>query len=305
MCKKRWFTQSDGEKIFIRKWTDQSSKPKAIIQIAHGMAEHSQRYDQFAQFLTENQLIVYANDHRGHGETGARMGVMGYFAEQGGFERAVDDLWEMTAMIRTEHPGLPIILLGHSMGSFLVRRYIQRYPTSVDAVILSGTGFDKGLVGKVGRLLAKFEVKRLGPKTASPLMDRLSFGQYSKGLAETESWLSRDSQSVRDYENDPYCGFISTAKFYDDLLYGLKKIHQQSQVAKVNPSLPILLFSGTADPVGDYSKGVHRVVKQYQKHGIKSIDLKLYPEGRHEMLFEINREQVMRDILAWIIEVIS
>lgn len=305
MCETSWLTQSDGEEIFIRKWADKSSKPRAIIQIAHGMAEHSGRYDQFAKFLTGNRFLVYANDHRGHGETGVKMGVMGYFADQDGFERAVDDLHAITEKIRTDHPNIPVILLGHSMGSFLARRYIQRYPTSVDGVILSGTSAGKGLIGKIGRLLAKFEVKRLGPKVASPLMDQLSFGQYNKGLPESESWLSRDQQSVRDYESDPYCGFVSTAKFYDDLLYGLEKIHQQSEVVKVDQALPMLLFSGTADPVGDYSKGIHRVVKQYQKHGIKSIDLKLYRDGRHEMLFETNREQVMNDLLDWINQTVS
>lgn len=300
MIETNWLTQSDGQAIFTRKWADQTNKPRAVIQIAHGMTEHSGRYDQFARFLTKNQFIVYANDHRGHGETGTNMGVMGYFAKQDGFERAVDDLKSITEQIKIDHPNLPVILFGHSMGSFLVRRYIQRYPTTIDGVILSGTSAGKGLIGKLGRLLAKFEVKRLGAKTASPLMDQLSFGQYSKRVPKAESWLSRDHQSVIDYQNDPYCGFISTSKFYDDLLYGLEKIHQPSEVGKVNQSLPILLISGSDDPVGNHGKGVDRVLKSYQNHKLKSIKLILYPGARHELLFETNRDQVMKDILNWL-----
>ena len=305
MIETSWLTQSDGQAIFTRKWADKANEPRAVIQIAHGMAEHSGRYDQFAQFLIANQFIVYANDHRGHGETGTNMGVMGYFAEQEGFERAVDDLKSITEQIKTDHPDLPVILLGHSMGSFLARRYIQRYPTTIDGIILSGTSAGKGLIGKLGRLLAKFEVKRLGAKTASPLMDQLSFGQYSKGLPKSESWLSRDHHAVREYQNDPYCGFISTSKFYDDLLYGLEKIHQPKEIAKVNQALPILLISGSADPVGNHGKGVERVLKSYQKHKLKSIKLHLYPEARHELLFETNRDQVMTDILTWLNQLID
>lgn len=295
-----WMTQSDGQAVFIRKWHDQTKEPHAVIQIAHGMAEHSERYHDFARTLSNHGYIVYANDHRGHGQTGKQNDLMGHFSEKNGFERAVDDLYAINQQIKTDHPELPLVLLGHSMGSFLVRRFIQRYQTDIDAVILSGTSFSKGIVGKIGRLIAKIEIRRLGAKSESKLMDQLSFGQYNKGLPESESWLSRDAEAVAAYHNDPLCGFISTAKFYDDLLYGIEKIHQRTEIAKVKKNLPLYIMSGAADPVGDYGKGIHRVVKQYKQHGIQLIELKLYPEARHELLFETNRNQVVSDLLSWL-----
>jgi len=300
MLETTWLTQSDGERIFVRKWLDQSTQQKGIVQIAHGMAEHGGRYQAFAEILTEQGYVVYAQDHRGHGMTGKEMGIMGHFADHDGFERAVDDIKEINDQIKANHPNLPIILFGHSMGSFLVRRYIQRYQTSFDGVVISGTSAGKGIIGKIGRLIAKLEIKRLGARTESKLMDQLSFGHFNKGYTEPKSWLSRDKDAVKTYNHDPLCGFISSAKFYDDLLYGIEKIHQRKEIAKVNRHLPILIISGDADPVGGFSKGVNQVVKSYQKHGSETLDIKLYEEARHELLFETNRDQVIEDLITWL-----
>lgn len=305
MLKESWLTQSDGQDIFIKKWMDQNRTPLAIVQLAHGMAEHSGRYHEFASFLVSHGYIVYANDHRGHGRTGEKMGTMGYYADKDGFERAVEDLKEINDQIHHTYPDLPVFMLGHSMGSFLARRFIQRYSGVIDGIILSGTGAGKGLIGKIGRLIAKLEIKRRGAKSESRLMDKLSFGQFDKGFKDSGSWISSDPETVQVYQNDPYCGFISTAGFFDDLLGGIELIHRRSELAQIDPSLPFLLISGAVDPVGDYGKGVERVVRGYKKAGIQSIDLKLYPDGRHEMLFEINRDQVMEDILSWLNKKIS
>ncbi|BAM48095.1 alpha/beta hydrolase [Amphibacillus xylanus] len=302
MMETSWFTQSDGQAVFLRKWIDPHTKPRAVLQLAHGMAEHSGRYKELATYLAANGIIVYANDHRGHGQTGERMGIMGFFAEANGFERAVSDLYEISEKIKQDHPNLPFFILGHSMGSFLVRRLIQHQPHICNGVILSGTSASKGLIGKLGLMLAKFEIRRLGARAESPLMNQLSFGQYQKGLPTSESWLSRDQQAVNAYFNDPHCGFISTTQFYYDLLYGLDKIHQRAEMTKVNRSVPILLISGSADPVGSFSKGVDKVRKSYLSHGVVSVDLHLYQDGRHEMFFETNRQQVFENLLTWLNE---
>ncbi|WP_440894686.1 alpha/beta hydrolase [Amphibacillus sp. Q70] len=305
MLEEFWLTQSDGQDIYIRKWKAQKQIPLAIVQLAHGMAEHSGRYHEFAKFLVSHGFIVYANDHRGHGRTGEKMGTMGFLADKDGFERAVEDLKTINDQIHHTYPNLPVFMLGHSMGSFLVRRLIQRYSNAVDGVILSGTGAGKGLIGKLGRIMAKFEIKRLGAKSESPLMDKLSFGQFNKKFKDSESWISSDPETVQIYQDDPYCGFISTAKFFEDLLSGIELIHKRTEIARIDQSLPFLLISGTADPVGNNGKGVKQVVKIYKRAGIQSIDLILYPNGRHEMLFETNRDQVMKDILSWLIKMIA
>jgi len=305
LIEESWLTQSDGQEVYIKKWLDQKQPPIAVVQIAHGMAEHSGRYHEFANFLVSHGFVVYANDHRGHGKTGEKMGVMGYYADENGFERTVEDLKMINDQIHQTYPELPVFMLGHSMGSFLVRRFIQRYPKAIDGVIISGTGAGKGLAGKIGRFIAHLEIKRHGAKSESALMDKLSFGQFNKKFKNSGSWISSDPKTVQAYQEDPYCGFISTAGFYYDLLGGIELIHKRSEIARIDQSLPMLIISGESDPVGDYGKGVKRVVKDYQAAGIQSIKLILYPEGRHEMLFEVNRDQVMEDILTWLTKILS
>ncbi|WP_067841432.1 alpha/beta hydrolase [Amphibacillus sediminis] len=302
MSKHVWLTMSDQQTIFLRKWTTKTTKPKAIIHIIHGMAEHSGRYHQFAHFLNHHGILVYAHDQRGHGQTGEKMGIMGFFSENEGFERVVDDVNEINAFIRSEAPNLPIIMLGHSMGSFVTRRFIQRYSNQVDAVILSGTAGDPGVLGAFGRWIARWQKKRYGSKHPSPLLHKLTFGQYNKGITEIKSdydWLSSDPSAVQTYIDDPFCGHIATAGFYDDLLTGLARIHRLREMEKINRNLPLFFISGERDPVGKHGKGVTAVINSYRKMGVKRIDCQLYANGRHEMLFELNRDQVMQAILDW------
>lgn len=302
MLKELWLKQSDGQDVFLKKWMHDKSEPRAIIQIAHGLAEHSGRYQAFASFLLSHDYFVYANDHRGHGRTGENMGPMGYYADTNGFERAVEDLKSINDQIHHDYPDVPVFMLGHSMGSFLTRRFIQQYSGLVNGAIISGTGAGKGLIGKIGRLIAKWEIKKHGAKAESPLLDKLSFGRFNKGLTGPGNWLSRDPESVRAYQDDAYCGFISTSGLYYDLLSGIEQIHKSSEIRKTEKNLPLLFISGAEDPVGKKGKGVKRVVDSYRKAGSKMLDLKLYPNARHEMLFELNREEVMTDILTWLDE---
>ncbi|WP_017755150.1 alpha/beta hydrolase [Calidifontibacillus oryziterrae] len=299
----RWLTMSDGEEIYIKSWFEDDIIPKAIVQLSHGMAEHIERYEAFANELVENHIFVYGNDHRGHGKTGEKQGLLGFFAEKNGFERAVEDLNEVNQFIKDKHPDIPIFLLGHSMGSFLVRRYIQRFQDNVNGAIISGTAGNPGFLGKIGKQIAKAQIRKLGKKEKSPLLNKMTFGNYNKKIANVETefdWLSRDRNEVKKYNDDPLCGFIPTAGFFYDLLTGLEIIHQDNEVKNINKQLPILFFSGEHDPVGNHTKGVVEVIKQYKNHGIQHIEYIFYKEGRHEMLNEVNRVEVTGHIINWI-----
>jgi alpha-beta hydrolase superfamily lysophospholipase len=303
MDKEMWIPMADGHEVFLCKWIDELVTPKAILQLAHGMAEHCARYSHFAKRLAQNGIIVYANDHRGHGKTGEKSGLFGHFQDEKGFERAVTDLKEINEFIHFNHPDLPVFLMGHSMGSFLVRRFVQRFQGVVSGVIISGTGGDPGVSGKVARKIVKAQINKFGKKTKSPLLNQLIFGNYNKKIKLPKTkfdWLSRDEKEVQKYIEDPYCGFIPTTGFFDDLLYGVELIHQAEEIDKMEKELPLFFISGDQDPVGKNTKAVISIMNQYKKHGMKKIEYKFYKEGRHEMLNEMNRDQVISDIERWI-----
>jgi len=297
-----WKTMNDGAEVYVKKWFDETKQPKAIVQLAHGMAEHIERYDAFAQFLVENDIFVYGNDHRGHGKTGEKAGIHGYFADVNGFERVVEDLFEISQSIRSDYANVPLFLMGHSMGSFLARRYIQKYSDLIHGVILSGTGGNPGLAGKIGKYIAKRQMKRFGSKTPSDTLNKLIFGSYNKGFESNTGfeWLTRDQVEVHKYMNDPYCGFVCTSGFFYDLMNGLEVIHLDSEIQRIRKDLPMLIFSGDQDPVGAKTKGLVKTIQQYKNNGITNIDYTFYPEGRHEMLNELNRDEVYKDVLNWI-----
>ncbi|WP_175482556.1 alpha/beta hydrolase [Thermoflavimicrobium dichotomicum] len=292
----------DGTKIAANKWLT-GQKAKGVVQIAHGMAEHSRRYHAFATFLTREGYMVYANDHRGHGETAGSKENLGYFADENGWEQVVDDLHELTKIIKKEQPGLPVFLLGHSMGSFLSRRYIQKYGNEVAGVILSGTGSYPGLLGDIGRLLAKWIMRWRGKKARSKLFHQLSFGKFNKPFKPNRTpfdWLTRDEKEVDRYMEDPYCGELATISFYHDLLMGMKEMDQPDRLRLVPKDLPIFFISGEKDPVGHNTKGVLETIHRYQQAGITNLCYKFYKEARHEILNELNREEVYQDIVRWL-----
>lgn len=293
---------TDGHEIFIHKWESGTSTPKGIVQISHGMAEHAGRYEPFAEKLVDSGYLVYANDHRGHGKTAGSLDNLGFFAENNGWMSVVEDMNELTSIIRNAHPGLPVFLLGHSMGSFLLRTYMFQYGTRINGAIISGTAGSPGVLGDIGMLVANMEIKRKGLRGKSTLLHQLSFGGYNKAFkpARTDfDWLSRDHAEVDKYINDPFCGTVFTAGFYRDLLWGLKTIHKKENIRMIPKNLPILILSGDKDPVGKNGKGVSQVYQSLKNIGIKDIQLSLYPEGRHEMLNETNRHEVYRDVINW------
>ena len=302
--KEMTFPAEDGTKIYYHQWLPEKKESvKAVVQIAHGMAEHSNRYAGFAKALTKDGYAVYANDHRGHGQTAGSLENVGYFADQDGWNLVVDDMYQLTQRIKKDYPNVPVFLFGHSMGSFLSRQYIFLYGNELKGVILSGTGGDPGLLGKIGSLVAKRESKNKGDKFRSQLLKKLSFGKFNKAFKPNRTefdWLSRDDTEVDKYVKDPYCGGDFTAGFYQDLMYGLRAINNQKNTQKVPKNLPVYLFSGDKDPVGNKTKGVKQIFKVYEKAGVKDVSCKFYKDGRHEMLNETNREEVFKDIISWL-----
>lgn len=298
------FKASDGKEIFTHKWLpEKNSETKAILQIGHGMAEHAERYHCFAELLNAHQIGVYANDHRGHRNSVGENGTPGYFADKNGWNVVVDDMKCLTDTIKENHPDIPVFLFGHSMGSLLSREYVFSHGKAIHGLLLSATAGDPGLLGHIGILVAKMECLLKGRKAKSPLLDKLSFGQFNNAFKPNRTafdWLSRDPAEVDKYVNDPHCGNIFTAGFFRDLLTGIKNINNQSNIDKVPKDLPINLFCGADDPVGENTKGVKKVIASYEKAGIKDLSYKFYEEGRHEMLNEINREEVSADIISWL-----
>ncbi|MEC5425346.1 alpha/beta hydrolase [Virgibacillus sp. C22-A2] len=293
-----WLKVEDDVEVYIKKWYSSIDKPKAVVQLSHGMAEHIQRYGEFANYLVKQDIFVYGNDHRGHGKTGEQQGLLGYFSQDNGFAKTTNDLHVITKRIKQDHPSTPIFLIGHSMGSFLARSYIQQYSELINGAILSGTGYFPLLKTKAGKYLAGM----LPPKEESKLMNSLAFGNYNKKIKHKNTgfdWLSREEKAVQKYNDDPQTGFIPTARFFYDLMSGLGIIQDDKLNKDIRKNLPLLLLSGDADPVGDYAKGIWKTAHLYEKAGLEKVTTMLFTEGRHELLHELNKEEVYRAIHDW------
>ncbi|PAV28618.1 lysophospholipase [Virgibacillus profundi] len=298
MEKTFWMKMDDDVEIYVKKWFTSVEKPKAIVQLSHGMVEHINRYKEFAEHLLEKDIFVYGNDHRGHGNTGEKQGLLGYFAAEDGFTKTTEDLYAITKQIKLDHPHTPIFLMGHSMGSFMVRNYLQEYSGAIDGAILSGTGYFPKLKSLAGKKLAEI----LPPRKESKLMNSLAFGTYNKKIKQKNTgfdWLSGDEKAVQIYIDDPHTGFIPTSRFFYDLMSGLITMNNQKLNHSIRNDLPLLIISGDADPVGNYSKGIWKTANLYEKIGLENITTMLFTDGRHELLNELNKDEVYTAIYRW------
>ena len=297
------FPSSNGKtNIYVRSFIPDGA-PRGIVQIAHGIAEHSARYDSFASFLAEHGFAVYTNDHLGHGRSLNDESELGFFADNGGWEMAVEDMRQLHDIAAGEFPGIPHFLFGHSMGSFLARTYIIYFRSGLDGVILSGTGQQPKALVLGGKLLSSIEIKKNGGKFKSEMLNNIAFGKYNDGFDTPRTisdWISRDEAEVDKYIEDPLCGYIPSASLFHDMMCGIDFITKARNVQRMNKSLPVYFMSGDADPVGENGKGVLRAYKSFLAAGMKDVAVKLYHDGRHEMLNELNRDEVYRDILNWI-----
>lgn len=294
-------TALDGSEIYLRKWLPQG-EPKGIIQIAHGMTEHAGVYSDFIAALLKAGYGVYAHDHKGHGKTVKREEDYGHFKPNVGWNEAVSDVIFVSETIRKEQT-CPLFLLGHSMGSFLSRRAVQLKGELYDGFLISGTGGNPGLLGSIGHKVATIEMKLRGVKTKSPMLNFLSFGNFNSHFKPNRTkfdWLSSDNNQVDKYIADPLCGFICTTSFYRELFSGVLEVNKLEEFKKTPKNLPIHIFSGDRDPVGDMGKGVKEVYENYKKCGVKDVTLRLYENGRHEMFHEVNRDEVFQDLISWL-----
>ncbi len=289
--------------IFVYKWLpDENVQVKGVVQIAHGMAETATRYEGFARTLTNQGFIVYANDHRGHGKTAGEVSKLGDLGEDG-FNSMVGNMHQLNQKIKVENSNLPIFLFGHSMGSFLTQRYICLYGNELKGAIISGSCGKQGITVDIARIIAKSEIKKIGRTGKSNKLDKLSFGSYNNAFKPNRTafdWLSSDNRQVDKYIEDPFCGTVFTAGFFYDFLGGLKSIADNKEIKNIPKNLPIYIFSGAKDPVGKNGKGVLKLVKTYSEHGIVDLTHKLYKDGRHEMLNETNKEEVIEDVIKWV-----
>jgi alpha-beta hydrolase superfamily lysophospholipase len=293
---------SDGEKIVLHRWIP-DGEVRGVVQICHGMAEYALRYAHFAEALVHEGFAVYAHDLRGHGETAKDREDLGYLADHDGFQRVVLDLRECITHLKSDFPAKKVVLFGHSFGSFISQSFIEQFGGEIDACILSGTSGPMGVLAEIARILASLVMLCKGKRHRSGLLQVLAFGSYTKRIKEPATpvdWISSDPVEVKKYFDDPYCGFLTTTSFFHDMFTGLCRVHTKAAFASIPKTLPILLVSGEEDPVGGYGKTVSALDGIYHTLGIQDVSLKLYPGGRHEMLSEVNKEQVIIDLLVWI-----
>jgi alpha-beta hydrolase superfamily lysophospholipase len=295
-----WLTANDRSRLHVNQWLPDAA-PRAVVMLSHGMAEHSGRYARLAQALCDAGYALYALDQRGHGRT-ADEGTLGLFAEKDGWNKVVGDLASLNQHIGQQQPGLPIILLGHSMGSYIAQAYLLHHSASLDAAILSGSNFQPVALYRAARLIARIERARQGVRGRSALIDFLSFGSFNKAFKPNRTafdWLSRDPVEVDQYINDPLCGFRCTNQLWVDLLGGLQQISKASNLAQIDPGLPILVIGGECDPVSE-GKRLNSLAHALREAGCQHLQLNIYPQARHEVFNETNREEVTADVLKWL-----
>ena len=296
-----WHQATDGKKLLLRRFLPEGT-PRAVIHLAHGMAEHSARYARVAEALTLAGYAVYANDHRGHGKTAVTSGELGCF-DGGGVPRVFDDLLELIAFEKKEHPGLPFVLFGHSMGSFFAQSLMETHGASFSAVVLSGSTGKPNLLAAAGRTIARFERWRLGVRGKSSLIRALAFDAFNKPFNPKTTrfeWLSKDRAEVDAYANDPLCGFDCDIDLWVGILDLLRDIALPERQARIPKALPVYVFAGSEDPAGDRTKGLQQLLGAYSAAGLTDVTHRFYEGGRHEMLNETNRDEVTADLLAWL-----
>lgn len=296
------FDSCDGtNKISYACWRDDAQQPKKILQIAHGMAEHIARYDAFARFMASAGYVVYGSDHLGHGQSVKSDDDLGYIGGKRGGELMAKDLNTLTHIAKTENLGLPLILMGHSMGSFIVRLYAAQYGKDIDGLIVMGTSGPNPAAG-AGGALAGFLSLFKGKRHRSKFIDNMAFGGYNKQYAEPKTsfdWLSTDEAEVQKYIDDPQSGYLFTLWGFQSLFSALAEVSKKDWAEKLPKDLPVLLISGADDPVGDMGKGVSIVYDRLQLAGLSDVSIILYEGMRHEILNEKDKDRVYADILAW------
>ena len=295
-----YYDSCGGGRIHGCRWTP-NGPVEAVVQIIHGIAERVERYDEFAQYLNERGILVVAEDHMGHGQSVEEDGTLGFF--EGGWNAAVDDSYHLLETTRAEFPEQPYLLFGHSMGSFMTRSLLIRYPDSgITHAVICGTGWISAPMLSVGLSVARSTAKRIGEKTPSEKLHKLVFGGYNKRVEHPRTefdWLSRDCRIVDEYIADPLCGFMETSGLLRDMLGGMAFNQKKSNLERMDKELPVLFIAGGDDPVGNYGSGVRQCAQSFRDSGMKKVECRIFPLGRHEILNEINREEIYDTVYHW------
>lgn len=303
-----YFDSRDGEtKIHAVKWIP-DGEVVCILQIVHGMAEYIARYDRLAQKLAKQGILVTGEDHLGHGlsvsgKNGEKKHPLGYFCSHDAATVVVRDVHRLKKTVQEQYPGIPYLIMGHSMGSFITRNYLCRYGTGIDGAIIMGTGMQPQMIVKTAKGLSRLLGKLQGGKHVSRFVDNLAFGGYNKRIDHPKTsmdWLSRDEKEVQKYLDDPLCGFTFTLNGFATLFELIDRLYDQEYLKKMPQDLPVLFVAGDSDPVGDYGSAPRQVAESFRALGMKHVECKLYPGMRHELVNEIGREEVDQDILNWV-----
>ena len=296
------FPSSNGVNTIrgIKIWSEET-EPKAVLEIAHGMVEHYDRYIDFMEYMAENGFVVYMHDHLGHKHSVDSDEDLGYFAKENGYKHILKDMYHVSKMARKENPDLKLFLLGHSMGSFYARSFAGIYPDAIDGLLISGTGAGAGPMG-LAKCLIDAIIAIKGDRYRSEKINNMIFSGYLSKIENPRTksdWITRDNEIVDKYVADKYCQFTFTLSGFKDLVSILSLANSDKTYKDTNKDLPVYIFSGSMDPVGDYGAGVMKVYDKYKSSGSKDVTVKIYDGGRHEMLNELNRNEVYENILAW------
>lgn len=290
-------------KIHGCRWTP-DGEIRAVFQIVHGIAERVERYDEFAEYLNARGILVVAEDHMGHGKSVDHGGTKGFF--DGGWGAVVRDCLTLTKTTMAEFPQVPYILFGHSMGSFLVRTILIKCPNlGISGAVLCGTGWQPTAVVEAGAMTAQVVAAKIGERVPSEKLQNIVFGGYNKRVEHPRTefdWLSRDCRVVDEYIADPMCGFVASSGLLRDMLGGIAYVQKKDHLRNMKRDLPIMFVSGGDDPVGSYGAGVKRAADCFREVGMQDVRMKLFPLCRHEILNEINREEIFDSIYDWIVE---
>ena len=285
----------------IHRWP--VDRPRLLVHILHGMAEHGARYARLARELNSHGIAVWAHDHRGHGVTATSAGaLLGHFADSNGFRLVVDDAWSVSREMAAAHPGVPIVLFAHSMGSFVGQMLLGERGEAYRAVVLSGTDGAPDLGEGFLRAVSIGQRRILGPRNPGRWIDRQitrTFNHRFEPRKTNFDWLSRDTEEVRKYVDDPLCGFPLSSQSWFDFLHGKSELGSEEQAGRIPKALPIRLISGTHDPVGKDGTGVRKLLEVYRKKGL-TVSSQFYDEARHELVNETNRGQVTADLIEWL-----
>ena len=299
------FLSTDGKtQLHGLRWDPEGGSVRAVLQICHGVAEHIARYDAFARYLNGLGIAVVGHDHLGHGLSLPEGGTPVYFGEGNTWNTVVDDIYVLHQRIRLRYPDVPLCIMGHSMGSFLTRTYLIRYPGTVKAAVIMGTGWQPKAVIAGGMAVAKAVGAVVGENGTSDLVTNLAFGAYNKLFAPNRTscdWLSADEDNVDAYMADPLCGADATVGLFRQMLSGIRFNQRLSNLRQMDPRIPVLFVAGEKDPVGDCGNGVRRTYQEFRHAGVQDCTLKLYPGLRHEILNEkAQQQQIFEDIGQWL-----